>query len=44
MNHQEDLKEWSELTWWEKQNNQPWTAPLQHISVNEGLSLWCDEQ
>ena len=49
--HQEDFKEWAELTWWEKQNVRmdhaakdkmlrPWEAPSQHVSSHEGWSCW----
>jgi hypothetical protein len=53
--HQEDFKEWAELTWWEKQNVRmdhaakdkmlrPWTAPSQRISSHEGWSVWRGNQ
>jgi hypothetical protein len=49
--HQDELKEWAELTWWEQQNvrmdglakdkmQRYWTAPTQHVSEHEGWSLW----
>jgi len=53
--HQEDIKAWSELTWWEQQNvrmdhaakdkmRRPYLAPTQHVSECEGWSLWRGDQ
>jgi hypothetical protein len=51
--HQEDIKAWADLTWWEQQNvdhaakdkmRRPHQAPTQHVSGKEGLSIWQGDQ